>query len=71
MRAFLKGQCHEIFNFQFFHELVSSKPLSSPLGPSQFFRKFAEILAAQVHHRVNETSGKWEKTQKENFNYFG
>jgi hypothetical protein len=25
----LKGQCHDIFDFWFFHELVSPKPLSN------------------------------------------
>jgi hypothetical protein len=40
----LKGQCHD---FRFFHEPVSPKPLSILLGPFGFFRKFAEIFAAQ------------------------
>jgi hypothetical protein len=31
----------------FFHESVSPKPLSIPLGPFRIFRKFAEIFAAQ------------------------
>jgi hypothetical protein len=31
----------------FFHESVSAKPLSIPLGPFQFFRKFAEIFTVQ------------------------
>jgi hypothetical protein len=35
--SFLKGQCHEIFDFRFFHESVSPKPLSLPLGPFQIF----------------------------------
>ncbi len=39
-----QGQCHEIFDFWFFHESVSPKLLSIPLRP---FRKFAEIFAAQ------------------------
>ncbi len=43
----IKGQCHEIFCFWFFHESVSPKPLSIPFGPFQFFRKFVEIFAAQ------------------------
>jgi hypothetical protein len=29
----LKGQCHDIFDFRFFHESVSPKSLSIPLGP--------------------------------------
>jgi hypothetical protein len=28
----LKGQCHEIFDFRFFHESVSPKSLSIPKG---------------------------------------
>ena len=43
----LKGQCHEIFDLRFsFHESVSPTPLSIPLRPFHFFRKFAEIFAA-------------------------
>jgi hypothetical protein len=43
-RQTLKGQCHEIFCFWFFHESVSPQPKSIPLGP--FPRKFAEIFAS-------------------------
>ncbi len=38
----LKGRCHEIFDFRFFHESVSPKPLSSenPITAfSNFFKK--------------------------------
>jgi hypothetical protein len=35
----VKGQCHEIFDFWFFHESVSPKPLSIPLRPFQIFSK--------------------------------
>jgi hypothetical protein len=35
----LKGQCHEIFDFWFFHESVSPKPVSVPLGPFRIFLK--------------------------------
>jgi hypothetical protein len=35
--TFLKGQCHEIFDFRFFHESVSPKPLRLPLGPFNIF----------------------------------
>ncbi len=31
----------------FFHESVSPKPLSIPLGPFHIFQKFDEIFAAQ------------------------
>ncbi len=45
----LKGQCHEIFDFWFFHESLSPKPLSTVYhkGRFEFFRKFAEIFTAQ------------------------
>ncbi len=43
----LNGQCHEIFDFRFFYELVSPKTLSVLLGPFRFFRKFLEVFAAQ------------------------
>jgi hypothetical protein len=33
----LKGQCHEIFDFRFFHESVSSHPQNNPLGPVRIF----------------------------------
>jgi hypothetical protein len=37
----------------FFHESVSPKPLSIPLGPFQIFSKIAEIFAAQGHFKVS------------------
>ncbi len=37
--SLLKGQCHEIFCFCFFHESVSPQPQSIPLGPFQIFSK--------------------------------
>jgi hypothetical protein len=37
----IKGQCHEIFDFRFFHESVSLRPLRIPLV------SFLEIFAAQ------------------------
>ncbi len=53
----LKGQCLEIFDFRFFHEPVSPKPLSIPIGPFrilsllkvvhldlQYLREFSEQL---------------------------
>ncbi len=40
--AALKGQCHVIFCFWFFHESVYPQPQSIPLGP--FFQ-------VKVHHR--------------------
>jgi hypothetical protein len=55
----LKGQCHEIFDFWFFHESVSPKPLSIPLGPFRIFSKiFGDI------HSSRWTTGlvKWKKS---------
>ncbi len=43
----LKGQRHEIFDFKFFHESVSPKLWGYHSGRFEFFRKFAEIFAAQ------------------------
>jgi hypothetical protein len=40
----LKGQCHEIFCFWFFHESVSPKALSIPLGPFRIFSKIREDI---------------------------
>jgi hypothetical protein len=35
----LKGQCHKIFDFRFFYELVSPNPLGIPVGLFQIFSK--------------------------------
>jgi hypothetical protein len=43
----LKGQCHEIFCFWFFHESVSPQPQNIPLRLFKNFSKFAEIFASQ------------------------
>jgi hypothetical protein len=40
-KSIKKGQCHEIFDFWFFHESVSPKPLSILLGPFSNIRNFA------------------------------
>ncbi len=59
----LKGRCHEIFNYRFFYESVSPKPLSR----FEFFRKFAEIFTAPGAPQVpltlvaNETNLQSEK----------
>jgi hypothetical protein len=52
----LKGQCHEIFCFRFFHESPSHKPLIITLGSFRIFRKFAEIFASQGAPPVSTTS---------------
>ncbi len=50
----LKVQCHEIFDFWFFHESVSPKPLSIPLWPYRFFfenlRRYSQL---KVRHRCH------------------
>ncbi len=53
-----KGQCHEIFDFWFFHESVSSKPPSIPIRPeypirtvSNFFENLRRYSQVKVHHR--------------------
>jgi hypothetical protein len=63
----LKGQCHEILTSGFFHESVSPKPLSIPVGPFQIFRKFAEIFSVQSKPQ------RWQMEKifnQKNFNYF-
>jgi hypothetical protein len=47
MHGYLKRQCHEISSAGFSHESAYPKPLSIPIVPFQFFRKFMEIFAAQ------------------------
>jgi hypothetical protein len=52
----LKGQCHEIFCFWFFHESISTQPQSIPLRPFRIFvRKFAEIFVIQGAPPVSTT----------------
>jgi hypothetical protein len=58
-RSLLKGQCHEVFDFSFFHESVSPKPLSIPQGPFQIFFENLEIFTAQG---ALDTGGKWKKS---------
>ncbi len=55
-RVILKGQCHEIFCFCFFHESIFPQPQSIPFRPFfEFFRKFAEIFASQGAPPVSMT----------------
>ncbi len=51
----LKGQCHEIVDFRIFHESVSPKPLSIPLGSFPIVQNFAEIFAAHGALTVSTT----------------
>jgi hypothetical protein len=56
---FLKGQCHEIFCIWFFHESVSPKPLSIPLGPFRIFSKIrGDIRSSRLTTAINDTGGK-------------
>jgi hypothetical protein len=41
------GECHEIFDFRFFHESVSPEPLSIPLGPVTIFFEIRRDFAVQ------------------------
>ncbi len=64
----LKGECYEIFDFRFFYESVSYKPLSIPLGQ---FRKFTEIFAAQGAPLVSLHRWQMKKIfNQKSFNYF-
>jgi hypothetical protein len=51
----LQGQCHEIFDFRFFHESLSPKPLNIPLGS---FRSFLKIC-------LDIRSSRWHRWQRE------
>ncbi len=42
----LEGQCHEIFDFRFFHESVSPKPLSIHKGRFKFFSQIREDISS-------------------------
>jgi hypothetical protein len=64
----LKGQCHEIFVFWFFHESVSPSPKLYRKGRFKFFRKFMEIFAAQGLPPVSMTPVAYGKNlQSEKF----
>ncbi len=75
-----KGQCHKIFDLRFsrffasgfFHESVSPKPLSLPLGSFRIFSKIGgDYYQLKVHHRC-----RWHWLQmakifnQKSFNYF-
>jgi hypothetical protein len=58
MKEGLKGQCHEIFDFWFFHESVCPKPLSIPNGPFQIFSKIrGDIRSSKCTTGVVDTGG--------------
>ncbi len=59
----LKGQCHKIFDFCFFHESFSPKPMIIPLGPFQILSKICrDIRSSRCTTGVVDTSGKWKKS---------
>ncbi len=62
-RLNLKGQCHEIFCFWFFHGSVSPQPQSIPLRPFRIFSKIrGDIRGSRFATGVNDTGGKWKKS---------
>ncbi len=55
----LKGVWHEIFELRFFHESVSSRPISIPLGPFWIFSKIrGDIRELMFIAGVNDTGEK-------------
>ncbi len=58
----LKGQCHEIFCFWFFHESHSPKPLKITLGSIRIFsknsRRYSQVKVHRCTTGVNDTGGK-------------
>ncbi len=65
-RGGLKGQCHEIFDFSFFHESVSPKLLSIPLGQFRIFSKIRGDIRSrcrwyrwQIFRGIVDTGGKF------------
>jgi hypothetical protein len=56
----LKGQCHGIFDFWFFHESVSPKALSILLGPFRILSKIrGDIYKTRYTTGINDT-GAWQ-----------
>ncbi len=55
----LKGFWHEIFDFRFFHESVSPRPPSIPLGPFWIFLKIRGDIREWIFIvGVNDTGDK-------------
>jgi hypothetical protein len=59
----LKGQCHEIFCFRFFHESSSPKPLKTTLGNLGSFRFFLQnrrdIRKSRFTTGINNNGGEF------------
>jgi hypothetical protein len=67
----LKGQCHEIFDFWFFHESVSPKHLSMPLRPFRIFSKIrGDIRGSRCTAGVNNRWQMEKIFKQKNFNNF-
>jgi hypothetical protein len=47
----LKGQCHNIFCFRFFHESSAPKPLEITLGSFRFLSNIRGDIPSQGYHR--------------------
>ncbi len=55
----LKGVWYEIFDLRFFHESVSPRPISIPLGPFRIFSKIrGDIHELMFFTGVNDTGEK-------------
>jgi hypothetical protein len=60
MSPFKGTECNEIFDFWFFHESVSPKPLSISLGLFQIFSKIrGDIRSSRCTTGVVDTGGKF------------
>ncbi len=57
--SLLKGQCHAIFCFRFFHESHSPRPLKITVGSFRIFSKIrGDICRSRCTTSVNDTGGK-------------
>ncbi len=62
-RHYLKGRCHKIFAFRFFHAPVSPKPLSIQLGLFRIWLKIRrDIRSSRCTTGVFDTGGMWKKS---------
>ena len=58
----LKGRCHEIFDFRFFHASASHKPLNIPLGLLRVFSTIRRDICRSRCNTFVDTGGKWKKS---------
>jgi hypothetical protein len=60
LRVDQRSLCHEIFASGLFHESVSPKALSIPLGPFRIFSKIrGDIRSSRLATGINDTGGKF------------